>query len=1671
MFKITSETIKTDRIEYECIEAAYDELRSYGYIKDMRPLERSAREMLTQVLQGTRWTTGYIAETGNLSTNFYYITVLEAVQKITSLFNLEVTFDVLINPRTQQITGREVNLYSQQGERTGKRFEYGSNLLTIEREENTDDLVTALVGRGKGELVSEGETETDPDGYGRRITFADVVWSKANGDPADKPAGQEYVEDTNATALYGFDDGTPRIGLTIFENIEDPEELLRATWSALQEAKRPKVSFKAKTTDVGDLGLGDTVAIIRHDLQIEYFTRVYKVTHDLQNKNNNVIELGDDFSERSLTNYVAKVEAATQIATENIDRVAVSANGKNKNYYGTHKPPVANEGDNLFLDLGNGETEHWVWHHGQWEFISSTQELHQTQKEVEKAQAELSEAKQQIADNKKMADQDIDRLNQSIIANKNLADESLQKLNDSMANLQGLYDNNIVPDLDKVTKDVATALQQYTTAQNNIADLQKQAQEQGQDIASVTATVNGLNVNYANLQGDVNTTKADVKGLQTTLGTANGDIAQLKLDAQNLQTLLAGKVDSTTYTNFVNLTNQALAAKLTASDLNGYAKTVDVQATADGLRLDMNSVSDRLNNMVLGSTNLLHNTSNQYRDLSNSSDWLQKSTASDVSTSTANYHNGDQFTYAATVNNTSSRPVVLEVWLMDENKQGLNGKAFYSESIPVGAVDQRVSVTFSITSDTRYIRTWLIFQNAGGKPGDVIQVKDERLVLGEYSNTWLPNPEDTEHDLTELSARITANTQQFSSYYTKSETDSKANTAKNDAINAIKGDSNWTGLTNIITNSGFLQTADGFIQKVQQTTLPMFNGGGVNLLTDTYDYSKNWTFDNIGHSVSGNVLTLTNTNGTNSRIYQGLTVESYKKVFSLSFYAKIAPGCTDKDIKLRVGPYNGAKEMHVTSTSSTLYKLENWTWKGGSTTFSFYVDNGKIDIANLKLEYGSVATPWSPNPNDLATQVAFTELSQSLEELRSTVSGNYGQLQNIISQTDTATRNELINQITGVQNQITTTANGLNLTISNLQIGSRNLLHNTSDKYKTLTANGWGWLTTASSNNTAIADFKKGTAFTYATTISNNSAHAMYLEIQQLDVNNQRISAGHRLSAIIPTGAKNMPISVTANKVDEAVTIQTYIIVSEGEGTNDQIQVKDERLVEGSYPGSWSPNPDDMATSQSVVDLNATLQGLQNTVSSNYGALQSLNSQTVSTIRSEVNDYVNNLQGQITTQANMINLQIGTGGDLSNLCHNPNFNDGSVEGWDGITASSGNGNSPTKYYGHARNRDNYYGSQFSVAVNDKFYFSIFAWPDTSNYNFALGLQCIDNDGKSYWYKGVSFSPSEKFKTKTGSFTIPAGVVKARIWVQIDATSDFGHWYFTNVVVKKNDTLAQINMSAGTTLIQNDRIYMDASSTVFSGNAFIPSAAITSLNADKITTGTLNAANVNIINLDVDHLTGNITNFIKSYWESAYGSHVTIDGYKMAATFGDTTTSFNSEGMNINYYGDFTGWIGGSLMTGMPNNYQGLRIALNGTGDFISFAARGWNDETGYPNTKLGWYRSEWRPSTSPSGWVFGDKATFLYGIYPQGGGASDGWCSLRIKAMTFDNEQGIEITPNNNENGGALFLGIDGKIGLGVRGNWLKLNGLKIPSSISYSDGHVEGWYNIPDQKGINVYE
>lgn len=1081
LFKLLSERVQNDRIEYQGIEEAYDELKQYGYIKDIRPNDRTAEEMLKMVLEPTRWTLGNVTETSHQSTNLYYITYLEALQKIVGLFNIELTFEVTIDPKSNKITRRQVNIYTEQGQRTGKRFEYGSNLLTVQQEQDSQELITALVGRGKGELVSEGHDDT-PDGYGRRITFADVVWNKKDGNPVDKPAGQEYLIDPEATALYGFSDGNPRIGLTVFEDIEDPVELINATWRALQSLKRPKVSFKADVTDVGQLGLGDTVAIIRHDLKIEYFTRVYKVKHNLLNENDNQIELGDDFSGHSITSSLIKVDEIANEARETAGHAAIAANGKNNNYYSSVQPLAPVEGDIWYKDLGNGETDMYQYHNGGWVFIQSTRDLHVVENQVKEAQQGLDQAKANIINNKQKADADIENLNKSIEANKKVADESLQKLNDSVTNLQGQYDNNVVPNLNKVMADASDALQKYITAQNSIADLTRQAQEQGKDIADVSNTVKGLNINYANLAGDVNSTKVDVKGLQTTIGTANGDIAQLKLDAQNLQTMLAGKVDNTTYTNFVNLTNQALNARLTASDLNGYAKTVDVQATANGLRVDLNSVT-----------------------------------------------------------------------------------------------------------------------------------------------------QDIQNDLSQLSARIATTSQQFSSYYTKSETDSKANTAKNDAINAIKGDTNWTGLTNIITNSGFLQSADGFVQKVQQTTIPMFSGGGVNLQIGTGDCS----FD-IG--VNRNVTIAIENYDDHTKMIHTQNGGFYTSYSDKSFvpipgetYTISADVRGDGVLSGGVFKYEGGDNGNL----GTTYVTD--TWQRVSSTVHvnkvsgqwiiYPVNSTDFYVKHLKIERGSVATPWTPNPADLATQSAFSELSQSLEGLRSNVGSNYGSLQSQIDQTAKNIRQEVSDKTSGLQTQITQQANSFNVSLNALRNETAWQKVTTAIDANNYTTTGNYWIQAVSNSNTP-----DGSAWAYLQVVA-------YPDVQRIKQTWQRDNNANEAYTRLKTGNtwSDWQKIVTAGNIMAQINMSAGTTLIQ----NNKIYMDaDSTIFSGK---AFIPSAAISNLSADKITTGTLNAGLINVINLNAS---SITTGTINGANLKIdlnNGEVQFKRGRITSIANTLNINIDTG--------------------------------------------------------------------------------------------------------------------------------------------------------------------------------------------------------------------------------------------------------------------------------------------------------------------------------------------------------------------------------------------------------------------------------------------
>lgn len=83
------------------------------------------------------------------------------------------------------------------------------------------------------------------------------------------------------------------------------------------------------------------------------------------------------------------------------------------------------------------------------------------------------------------------------------------------------------------------------------------------------------------------------------------------------------------------------------------------------------------------------------------------------------------------------------------------------------------------------------------------------------------------------------------------------------------------------------------------------------------------------------------------------------------------------------------------------------------------------------------------------------------------------------------------------------------------------------------------------------------------------------------------------------------------------------------------------------------------------------------------------------------------------------------------------------------------------------------------------------------------------------------------------------------------------------------------------------------------NAVIKNSHIASLNADKITAGTLNAARVRVINLDANNITGNKTNFVQSNWNNINDRvQITSAGIEMINSGAWRKTIYTATGLEM-----------------------------------------------------------------------------------------------------------------------------------------------------------------------------
>ena len=1535
MFKIIKETVKDEEVEYTAVESAYDELTSYGYIQDKRPTA-NAQTIAEMILKDTRWHVGEIPDTSEAFISFYYLSVLDCLKKIVQTFDFEIGFDVLINDAENQITDRRVNFYIKQGEQTGKRFEYGSNLLSIKQEQDTQNIYTALVGRGKGVQVSGGDDDNTPDGYGRRITFADVEWSKSNGDPLDKPKGQEWLEDPDATKQLGFSDGHMRIGLEVFEDVDDPKTLLQKTYEALKTAERPQVQFSASVINTGELHLGDRVGITRNDIGIAYETRVFKVQHNLLDETQNKIDLGDNLEQTNNLSYqVSALQSEVTNNTEGIITVTQSANGKNKVYYSSTMPATGSNGDVWYKDLGNGETEMYIYDNG-WQLVISTENLHKIEDEIKQQQSALDQAVQDANAASAKADGlvaqvgDANTNAQKALATAQQNQADLESAKSRLSNVQTGLTNaisnisqaqsdltNTKQGLQIVKSDLANTKQSLANDEKSLSSLSQQAQQQGQTIVDIQKTQSGLSADIADVKGNVSSLQDTANSLQATVKDNQGNISKLQDTASGLQATVkdnqgnisklqdtANSLQSSITDNKNNISSikqtadgiQSTVSNMKVSSENLLPDTLDFAGWQQGTSGAMDSAKD---------DNTLTNAWHAYGD--NYSSWVASPQAKPVYLSA-----GIQYTFSAVCwNNGTSTGNNFDnddVELYFNNND--NSKAYNHQlTSKTNKNHVRYSVTFTVDTDGLYWGFKIV--DMSGFIGGSLWSAEYMLVEGNVAVAYQPSSTAMATDISTVQQTVNG----------------LESTVQNN-----KGDI-----------SQVQQTASKLESTITQqigTYLPNgdFDDKVISKYWAPWDTTKDLSEISVGDT---NRPDLPNV----PQHYLGIATKSSENKTDIATKAFI-PINVNEGIQIKAWSYLGASQ--------------------GNTQFQFYIhcydkNNNEIDSWNYYFKYDNLKE-WEQTDVSWGNDVWNKDTVSVRLEIVLFGGGidTYGAITGL----------KIINGSSGIASQFTQTIDSLTSMIADAD-GNISQLKQTSDSLTSQIGNA----------NSDISSLKQR-ADSMESNISDNKN----------DISDLKQTAS----------------SLQSN-------IQSKTDISQFTQLSNAFQTVVQNI------GPFYPDGD-----FSDTDLSKYYDP--------WDTCTSLDNFSVVTDNSDWGYYL-----QICTPQGTVNKMI----TKEYLPINANYP---------ITFK---GKSLLSYDGELKGK-------FQVYYH--FY--------DSNKN-QVGSLYVD------WYK---YDNNNVWQDFSSTLTPPSGAVYLRIETLLDNSEGTGTYWGAldnlsiengeatiaskisqmsddiNLRVQKGDLLSQINIQAGSTLIQSKKLFLDASSVVFSGNAFIPSAAITDLSADKITAGTLNAGNVNIINLDVNKLVGNTTEFVRSGWTNAYGSHVQIDGGGMSITYGDWLTKFEPDGM---VFRDGNEDIGGFTRIGMqnaPSWYSGLAFNASGDAEFLSIGAQDYHNDSQNPvPAKLLWMRQGINTYGYNSGWNFCDDVWA-----GQVGMSSIQYGDWNIHFEKITGNDGFSALTLVSGSGDGFYWGSDGSFGYVTNhGGLHNVRGSQIVYDINQNGGTCQSWSGV----------
>ena len=193
-----------------------------------------------------------------------------------------------------------------------------------------------------------------------------------------------------------------------------------------------------------------------------------------------------------------------------------------------------------------------------------------------------------------------------------------------------------------------------------------------------------------------------------------------------------------------------------------------------------------------------------------------------------------------------------------------------------------------------------------------------------------------------------------------------------------------------------------------------------------------------------------------------------------------------------------------------------------------------------------------------------------------------------------------------------------------------------------------------------------------------------------------------------------------------------------------------------------------------------------------------------------------------------------------------------------------------------------------------------------------------------------------------------------------------------VGIKDNtqNIISGINGDSSGLVIRGEKIVVNGD-TIFDGNNFMNAAIIEDGTIGTAKIGDLAVTSAKIKDLNVDKLTGNVSNFIQSNWTGKYES-VTINSTGMLISVPEeqSVTKYSGDGIEIAKWNGSTAYVAATEWKDSTD--EGLQIGIGDNSEFFSLGYQNRKDKVYYG--KLIWGSP--KAKMAPKGFTFDDSAQF-----------------------------------------------------------------------------------------------